>query len=608
MGVLRGFVLLVLFITMIPISLADITINEIMSRPISDESLNEWIELYNSGSSIDIAGWKIGDNNDNDTLEGGKYGKAGTMIPANSYALITDDNTRVYDNFNTSSSAIRIYVDDASIGNGLSNSGETLYLYDNNGNIIQQLTFSETSAGNSWANINGNLQESSATPGYSNTGQSSQNISVQTCDWKITILLNKTVFLSEEFTWRIKAEKLIGDSTQLSSKVTIEDSDGITNDYLPWTAEDSTSQKTSSTYTPNLKPGAYIIKANLSTACQDTDTSNNKEALIFTIKEATSKASDSYIAIEKVPEKEYTFGDIVMPKVNIYRGDTQKYAVKAYIEKDRIVSEETTIHIDNKYENLSVSIPIKLKENCDNKFSAGAYNLKIEGLEKSAVTQINIKEQDCKISVKQNKFYQVILDIPSKLNLGEDIVFYGDLFNDGESPVNFSVWSYLQKGTRLYGDKKENLNIVEVPAKKSVELKLRNKAPESEGEYKLKVTIFDSKEERVITKNLTIKNEQIKELKDSSISKDIEISNKEENIDVQQGISNKITGQVVRQEVNKEIKAEIKEYSVSNKYKDWTLYGLIVVLASLCTYLLFRPKIPSTIHENSNEDNNNKEK
>jgi len=610
----KSVLFLFLFIAIIPVSFADITINEIMARPISDESLNEWIEIYNTGSSgVDIANWKIGDNNDNDTLEGGKYGKAGTVIPANGYAIITDDNTRVYDNFNVSSNAIRIYVDDASIGNGLSNSGETLYLYDNNGNLVQQITFSETSAGNSWVNINGNWQEGSATPGYSNTevDNNPQNnpdntpnntLNLSICDWNISILLNKTVFLPKEFTWRIKAVKLSGDSTMLTSKVTIEDSEGITNYYSPWNSEESTIQKTSSTYTPNLKPGFYIIKSNLSTSCQDLDTSNNKDAQIFTIKDlASNKSPESFISIEEIPNKEYFFGDVVLPKITIYRGDTQKYAVKGFIEKNgKIISEETILHVENKYENLSISIPIKLRENCDNKLSEGNYTLKVTGLDKEAFSQLIIRNNPCTKDKKERtitKISQIVFyDIPSKLFTGEELTFYGDLYNSEDNPINFSVWSYLQKGTKVYGDKNEAIQTFEVPSKKSIELKLKNRIPKvEEGNYKLNIIFFDGAEEKSIIKNITLaKYDQIAKSDYSNLEdkKSSQQEKKIENEEIKISSDNRITGNVVNEESQKFEKDPFKgkEYASKSKSKDYVLYALIIILASLCSYLLLRAK------------------
>ena len=124
-------VLLILIFLLISIILTlnseALIINEIMADTIADESLNEWIELYNDDAAeINVSGWIIGDDNDNDTIEGGLYNEEGTIIPAFGYAIITDEATRVYNNFNVSNNAVRLYIDDSSIGGyGLSNSGET---------------------------------------------------------------------------------------------------------------------------------------------------------------------------------------------------------------------------------------------------------------------------------------------------------------------------------------------------------------------------------------------------------------------------------------------------------------------------------------------------
>jgi len=135
---------------------ANLIINEIMADPVADETLNEWVELYNNASNeVNVSSYLVGDDTDNDTIEGGLYNKEGTIIPAYGYAIITDEATRVYNNFNVNNNAIKLYVDDSSIGGyGLSNNGETIYLYDNNRNLIDKVTYPKTSEDLSWAFIN----------------------------------------------------------------------------------------------------------------------------------------------------------------------------------------------------------------------------------------------------------------------------------------------------------------------------------------------------------------------------------------------------------------------------------------------------------------------
>ena len=79
---------------------ADISINEIMANPNCSDSICEWIELYNDGTnSVNISGWTISDNNSNDSIESSS-GSIDISIPGKSFALIVDDDSRVFHNFN----------------------------------------------------------------------------------------------------------------------------------------------------------------------------------------------------------------------------------------------------------------------------------------------------------------------------------------------------------------------------------------------------------------------------------------------------------------------------------------------------------------------------
>jgi len=113
-------------------------INEVMYDPIENEYYNEWIELYNpSNHSINISGWTITDNRYEDFLEGNSdNGTGSSIIPPGGYAIITDHETKVYENYNISNETIALYVDDKSIGNGLGNTGDMLILKNSTDHII----------------------------------------------------------------------------------------------------------------------------------------------------------------------------------------------------------------------------------------------------------------------------------------------------------------------------------------------------------------------------------------------------------------------------------------------------------------------------------------
>ena len=110
-------------ITLTPSGLRSVILNEIAwAGTISGLPDDEWIELYNPGTTaINMTGWSIRatDGTPNITLAG--------AIPAGGYFLLEkDDNNTVSD----------IAADQIYTGNTLSNSGETLTLYDLTNRVI----------------------------------------------------------------------------------------------------------------------------------------------------------------------------------------------------------------------------------------------------------------------------------------------------------------------------------------------------------------------------------------------------------------------------------------------------------------------------------------
>jgi cardiolipin synthase len=143
---LRGFnslsALFLIFFLIIILSsgktIANPLINEVMYDPDINDNYYEWIELFNpSNESINLSGWIIVDNSENESLEGDfNHGNGTTIIPPFGYAIITDHGTKFYENFSISNDTIKLYVDDSSIGNSLGNSGDKLILKNETGEII----------------------------------------------------------------------------------------------------------------------------------------------------------------------------------------------------------------------------------------------------------------------------------------------------------------------------------------------------------------------------------------------------------------------------------------------------------------------------------------
>jgi hypothetical protein len=96
-------------------------INEIFSR--GDDTNPDWIEIYNAGNQdVDLTGWKIYDNGGQAGTKPKKEFPAGEIIPANGfYVIITDDTT--------------------ASGFGMSSNGETVWLENPDGTVVDELTF-----------------------------------------------------------------------------------------------------------------------------------------------------------------------------------------------------------------------------------------------------------------------------------------------------------------------------------------------------------------------------------------------------------------------------------------------------------------------------------
>ena len=112
-----------------------------MYNPTFDDCYNEWIELYNpTDKPIDVEGWRIVDNNEEDLIEGDDVnGNGTTIIPPHGYAIITDSDTQVYDNFVVAEDAIKLRVEDNSIGYRLGNREDKLILKNATGAIVDAI-------------------------------------------------------------------------------------------------------------------------------------------------------------------------------------------------------------------------------------------------------------------------------------------------------------------------------------------------------------------------------------------------------------------------------------------------------------------------------------
>jgi hypothetical protein len=140
----RSYLILsLLFFIAIP-SKADVILSEIMFHPPQSEYYEEFIELFNfSGQVVDLTGFLIGDQMEQDSLAGAGEG---LLLPPGQFALILDPgywgNSTIYDNV-LPVNALVVTIDDNAFGAyGLRNNpADTVILIDPTGTIIATLAY-----------------------------------------------------------------------------------------------------------------------------------------------------------------------------------------------------------------------------------------------------------------------------------------------------------------------------------------------------------------------------------------------------------------------------------------------------------------------------------
>lgn len=107
------------------------------------------------------------------------------------------------------------------------------------------------------------------------------------------------------------------------------------------------------------------------------------------------KSFDTRIKVERIDSKA-NFGDLITIRIDVLRGDTTKKAVKVYIKGNETASKITMLSLDNRFVMNEFTLPIQIKDNCDNELKEGKYELIVDGLGEQVKRQITLnKNQDC---------------------------------------------------------------------------------------------------------------------------------------------------------------------------------------------------------------------
>ena len=413
-------IFLALFFFLVNLSFVSaLIINEIMFNPSQcSNSYCEWIEIYNpSFQSVNLSYWKLCNNGllpgyiDNTT--GNTYLDNGLVLESGQYAVITDggSGTLVYDYFEINQNSIALHTDASSLCGSLSNTGKSILLLDGVGlvdNVTYEGSWGADGDGTSLQLVDNTWCSDTPTPGKENFCAPPASFTI---NYPSYVLNDGTVFLVKAETsnfqdgmYDIKLEVKDQDENRIARIYDTNDKEWQSTTYYIYNA--LTINGGSGYYLSYMKidpeknyTGTATIQGRLrltgSSSYTETDLYVfNVENTIFQ-EETTEeqKETDSFIEILEATPSLVEFGDIVKVKINVYRGDTSKYAVYAYIEDSsgQKLSEKSTMHFRDKFTNYTLTVPIQLKSNCDSDYLDGNHTVIVEGLDKNATSSLQIE-------------------------------------------------------------------------------------------------------------------------------------------------------------------------------------------------------------------------
>jgi hypothetical protein len=629
-------------------------INEVMYNPKGSDTNKEFIEIYHSQWQ-NLTNFYISDGKANETL-----------IPINinkssSYSLIIeDDSTLILPDTTT-------YITDSTIGSRGLNNDETVYLFDDNLNLLDSVKINSSIANNngySMEYFNESFYQSTninGTPGHKNSvSQINNNPPKETNNIILKAYLDETIYLDQKYTKLFKIE--IKNKKPCSNKENITVSYSITHnnlikesqftreigctgyastgEFIPKSAGNytlcgsiinssspkstfqtspacmdfeainiysipcnlsinistekfiydeeekisfynnlnkktypfiieywiqdlfgnivkkkfNTTNTNKKSYTPKIDESdkVLLIKSKLYPLCDDQNLSDNSAEKLIIIKTILSSTyniqKDSVININRflgLSDNKAKFGQTLRVKADIYKGNSRKNVVQAWIEKnnDEQLSEKSKINLYSRYTNYSITIPVQIDPNCGYEFEDGDYNLIIEGIDAKATKKINIDglssdyctteviykyiEQDGNSGNTDDEFK--LIDFPEEIKENDDLNFKLKLTNKYNSPHNFSVWSYVYRGSKSYsGNRESNKQKIKLAPKESKTISLNNQLPNTPpGDYKLKIKINkdNQKTNKEITKEIKITPHKKEETTQPLLNKREEIKN-----------------------------------------------------------------------------------
>lgn len=413
-------ILSLLFI--IPLVSADVLINEIMYDSPEGTSYR-WVELYNNGNeTIEIVGstvsgsWRLREyrfknetkfKNNRRTFESGTW-----EIQPSNYIIIAKNKTaflELYPNYD------EVLIKSSAIGLNPSSTYPNVKLNlqlgtnDDEGwsEVQYNTSFGADGDGDSLQLVNNSWCPGDPTPGEANYCPPPPYFIL---NHPSHVLTDGTIFL-------IKAEIFGYEDGLYDIKIDIKDENGSRVGRIYDTKDEewqSTSYYIYNALLVENEIGNYLAYLKIDPDKEYTGTATIQSKLrlsgrssyiesdlyVFNVVDNIflSEETNSSIQILDSPSKA-DFGNIVKVKINVYRGDTNKYAIYAYAEEDdgTDVSEKSSMHFKSKFTNYTLTVPIQLKFNCKEYYKREDYVIVVEGLGLRAEKEIELdgKSSNC---------------------------------------------------------------------------------------------------------------------------------------------------------------------------------------------------------------------
>ena len=267
------------------------------------------------------------------------------------------------------------------------------------------------------------------------------------------------------------------------------------------------------TYAPTSKDQIFILHATLFPSCNDTSKKDNYAQKVVMVK-GTPRPKEPFVKIESISlgsDKKAKFGEAVSIKLNLYRGNSTRYAVDTYItDGTKKISKTSTTHILEQFTESTISVPVLITSNCKENRDDGTYLVVVEGFEVNDTEEIRLEgilSANCETirasspSSTKTKEKNIVftpgiedtkLSFPKAIIAGTPFVISFNLSNTAKDEILYNISSYAYKGSKVYSPSREhNVKQIVFGPGETKEIQLEDVVLES-GIFSYKVKLFRS--------------------------------------------------------------------------------------------------------------------